>query len=82
MQIEVDREKVAAVQKIVGTVLVDKGFNVVEVLYGLSELMGRTIALHTGGTIIEKQEVLKLLTDHADKTVRMGWIASGGNVNN
>lgn len=82
MQMEIDRNKVAGVQKLVGSTLVDKGFNIPEVLFGLAELIGRTIALHTGGTIIEKQEVLKQLTDHAEKTVRIGWIATGGNVNN
>lgn len=76
---EIDRDKVAGVQKIVGTVLADKGFTVPEVLFGLAELIGRSVALHTGGTIIEKLEVVKTLTDHTEKTVRMGWIASGGN---
>ena len=41
--------------------------------------MGRTLANQTGGTIIEKMDVLKTLTDHAERTVRMGWIANGGN---
>lgn len=81
MQVDIDREKVAGVQRIVGTVLNDKGFTLPEVLFGLSELIGRTVAIHTGGTIIEKMEILKNLTDHAERTVRMGWIANGGNLN-
>lgn len=79
MQVEIDRDKVQGVQIEVGRVLSGRGFAIPEVLFGLAELMGRTLASQTGGTIIEKMDVLKTLTDHAERTVRMGWIANGGN---
>lgn len=81
MQVEIDKQKVQGVQLIVGQSLSNKGFATSEVLFGMAEFLGRTLASQTGGTIIEKLEVLKTLTDHAERTVRMGWIANGGNVN-
>lgn len=82
MQVEIDREKVNGVQITCGNALSQHAgnFTVPEVLFGLAELMGRTLANSMGGTIIEKMDVLKTLTDHAERTVRMGWIANGGNV--
>lgn len=82
MQVEIDREKVRGVQLIVGQILNERGFNVVEVLFGLAELQGRVLLTQTGGSVIEKMDMLKTLTDHAERTVRMGWIANGGNVTN
>lgn len=82
MQVEVDKNKVQGVQVVIGQALNDKGFAVPEVLFGMAELIGRSLALHTGGTIIEKLEMLKNLTDHAERTIRMGWIKTGGNVIN
>ena len=81
MQVEIDKQKVQGVQLIVGQSLSNKGFATSEVLFGMAEFLGRTLVSQTGGTIIEKLEVLKTLTDHAERTVRMGWIANGGNVN-
>lgn len=82
MQVEIEREKVNGVQVVCGNALTQHqaDFTVPEVLFGLAELMGRTLANNMGGTIIEKMDVLKTLTDHAERTVRMGWIANGGNV--
>lgn len=80
-EVAIDGEKIIAVQMLVGQILDNKGFAIPEVLFGLAELMGRTLAMQTGGTIIEKMDVLKTLTDHAERTVRMGWIANGGNLN-
>lgn len=79
MEVAIDKDKVQGVQLVVGQVLNGRGFAIPEVLFGLAELMGRTLAMQTGGTIIEKMEILKSLTDHAERTVRMGWIANGGN---
>lgn len=79
MHVNIDNDKVRGVQLEVGRVLSGRGFATPEVLFGLAELMGRTLVNQTGGTIIEKLDVLKTLTDHAERTVRMGWIANGGN---
>jgi hypothetical protein len=78
MQVELNKDKVQGVQIEVGRMLSGKGFAIPEVLFGLAELLGRTLAEQTGGTIIDKLEVLKTLTDHAERTVRMGWIKNGG----
>lgn len=79
MLVEIDPEKVKGVQLLVGQALNNQGFATPEVLFGLAELIGRTLALQTGGSIIEKLEMMKNLTDHTERTVRIGWIASGGN---
>jgi hypothetical protein len=79
MEVKLDSDKVRGVQIVAGQALNDRGFATPEVLFGLAELMGRTLVNQTGGSVIEKLEVLKSLTAHAERTIRMGWIANGGN---
>lgn len=79
MKVEIDKQKVVGVQLAAGEALSDKGFAIPEVLFGLSELIGRILMDKTGGTIVEKLEMLKDLTAHAERTIRIGWIANGGN---
>ena len=75
--VSVDKAKIAHVVRLAGDVVSNKGLETPEVLFGLSELIGRILVQHTGGTVIEKLDTLKMLVEHADRTVRVGCQALG-----
>lgn len=81
MEISIDKDKITQVQACIAEALNQHKFHTTEVMFGLAELIGRTIVSQTGGTIIEKMDVLRHVADHAERTIRTGWIATGGQVN-
>lgn len=72
MEVSIDKRKIAGVVKLAGEAVSNKGFAAPEVLFGLAELIGRALVDQTGGTVIQKLDVLRHLVEHADRTVRVG----------
>lgn len=75
MEVTLNKDNVNAVWRTAGAAVSDKGFGTAEVLFGLAELIGRVLVEHTGGTIIEKQDAIRPIMEHIERTVRVGCIA-------
>lgn len=71
MSYQIEPRKVAGVVREAGAALDNKGFNHGEVLVGLSELLGRVI-VDAGSTSIQMDEMRKVVSDHLDRTIRIG----------
>lgn len=71
MSYPIDRRKVAGVVLECNAALKDKGFNSGEVLVGLAELVGRVI-VETGQHHIQMDDLKKVVSEHIDRTVRIG----------
>lgn len=76
MSYQIDPRKVAGVIVEANGALQGKGFNHGEVIIGLTELVGRTI-VDAGQHHIHHDELKKVVTDHLDRTVRIGAFATG-----
>lgn len=71
MTYKIEPRKVAGVVREASAALEAKGFNHGEVLVGLSELLGRVI-VDVGAHHIQMDEMKKVVTDHLDRTIRIG----------
>lgn len=68
-----DKRKMRGVQEYTISVLTkNKEFAVPEIIFGLAELVGRLVAKQTGGTTIQKKEILDAAIEHMVKTCRVG----------
>lgn len=72
----VNPSKIAGVAFEASKAVSNKGFDNVEVLLGLSELMGRII-VELGDTKIQIDELCKVSSDHLTRTVVAGAQARG-----
>lgn len=68
---KIDQRKVAGVAAEASAALDGKGFNHGEVALGLAELLGRTVVAAVD-TPSKAQELLKVTTAHAARTVKLG----------
>lgn len=71
MSYQIEARKVAGVVTEASAALEGKGFNHGEVLVGLSELLGRVI-VEVGAHQIQMDDMKKVVTEHLDRTVRIG----------
>ncbi len=76
--INIDARKVEAVVRNCGNALKDQPYHVVEVMVGLGELMGRTIAAQDMNPIAMK-EIAQLAVSHIENTIVAGVHAKGAN---
>ena len=75
MEVRLNKDHVSAVWRTAGAALSDKGFQTPEVVFGLAELIGRVLVDHTGGTIVEKMDMIRPVMEHIERTVRVGCIS-------
>lgn len=71
MSYPIDPRKVAGVVVECNAALASKGFNTGEILIGLSELLGRII-VEAGQHHIQHDDMKKVVTEHIERTVRIG----------
>jgi hypothetical protein len=74
MEITLDKGKIQGVVTTAAQAVSNKGFEIPDVLFGLAELIGKSIVDQTGGTMIQKLDVLKPLVEHMERTIRIGCI--------
>ena len=79
MTYQIEPRTVAGVVREASAALESKGFNHGEILVGLSELLGRVI-VDVGAHHIQMDEMKKVVTDHLDRTIRIGAHATGKSV--
>ena len=75
MSYQIDPRKVAGVVVEANAALNGKGFNHGEVMIGLAELLGRVI-VDVGTHHIAMDDMKKVVTDHLDRTIRIGAYAT------
>lgn len=73
-QVNIDPRKIAGVVNEANNALIPHGFNTIEIVIGLAELMGRII-VSMGGTSVQSESVVAVAKDHLDRTIRIGTIA-------
>lgn len=71
MSYQIDPRKVAGVVVECNAALSSKGFNTGEILIGLTELLGRVI-VEAGHTHIQHDDMKRVVSEHLDRTVRIG----------
>ena len=71
MTYRIEPRMVAAVVTEANQMLVGRGFNPVEAMIGLSELVGRII-VEVGTTSIQMDELREVVAKHIERTVRIG----------
>lgn len=77
MSVEMDQHRIRGVQERVANVLSTKEFSPAEVIFGLSEFVGRMIVGYVDGTWLTKKEVADAAAKHIALTVKIG-VERGG----
>jgi hypothetical protein len=74
---EISNWHMQAVQRITGEALATSSFHPTEVIFGLTELVGRLIVAKVNGTWIQKKEVYDEVCKHLERTIKIGLEANG-----
>lgn len=75
-QHSVDPRKVTGVVKEASYAIQNHGFNTVEVMIGLSELLGRVI-VDSAGTRVQMDDLIDAAVKHLKQTVTIGSYSTG-----
>ena len=72
MSVELDKRKILGVQDRVSQVLSSSEFSPAEVIFGLSEFIGRMIIGYVPGTWIQKKEIAAAASQHIERSIKVG----------